>query len=32
MIEFHVTLGMWVRSTWIYGNEEERERTQGTGT
>ena len=24
MIEFHVTLGMWVRSTWIYGNEEER--------
>lgn len=24
MIEFHFILGMWVRSTWIYGNEEER--------
>lgn len=24
MIEFHFTLGMWVRNTWIYGNEEER--------
>lgn len=23
-IEFHFTLGMWVRNTWIYGNEEER--------
>ena len=24
MIEFHFTLGMWIRNTWIYGNEEER--------
>lgn len=24
IIEFHFTLGMWVRNTWIYGNEEER--------
>ncbi len=23
MIEFHFTLGMWIRNTWIYGNEEE---------
>lgn len=23
-IEFHFTLGMWIRNTWIYGNEEER--------
>ena len=26
MIEFHFTLGMWIRNTWIYGNEEERVR------
>ena len=24
MIEFHFSLGMWIRNTWIYGNEEER--------
>jgi len=24
MIEFHFTLGTWIRNTWIYGNEEER--------
>lgn len=24
MIKFHFTLGMWIRNTWIYGNEEER--------
>lgn len=24
MIEFHFTLGMWIRNTWIYGNEEGR--------
>jgi hypothetical protein len=24
IIEVHFTLGMWVRNTWIYGNEEER--------
>lgn len=24
MIEFHFTFGMWIRNTWIYGNEEER--------
>lgn len=24
MIDFHFTLGMWIRNTWIYGNEEER--------
>lgn len=24
MIEFHFTLGMWIRNTWIYGNEGER--------
>lgn len=24
MIEFHFTLGLWIRNTWIYGNEEER--------
>lgn len=24
VIEFHFTLGMWIRNTWIYGNEEER--------
>lgn len=24
MIEFHFTLGMWIRNTWIYGNDEER--------
>ena len=24
MIEFHFTLGMWIRNTCIYGNEEER--------
>ena len=23
-IEFHFSLGMWIRNTWIYGNEEER--------
>jgi len=23
-IEFYFTLGMWIRNTWIYGNEEER--------
>ena len=23
-IKFHFTLGMWIRNTWIYGNEEER--------
>lgn len=22
--EFHFSLGMWIRNTWIYGNEEER--------
>lgn len=27
MIEFHFTLGMWIRNTWIYGNEEERVET-----
>ena len=24
MIEFHFSLGLWIRNTWIYGNEEER--------
>lgn len=24
MIEFHFSLGMWIRNTWIYGNEEGR--------
>ena len=24
MIEFHFSLGMWIRNTWIYGNEEDR--------
>jgi len=24
MIDFHFSLGMWIRNTWIYGNEEER--------
>ena len=24
LIEFHFTLGMWIRNTWFYGNEEER--------
>lgn len=24
LIEFHFSLGMWIRNTWIYGNEEER--------
>ena len=24
MIDSHFTLGMWIRNTWIYGNEEER--------
>ena len=24
MIEFHFSLGMWIRNTWIYGNEKER--------
>ena len=24
MVEFHFSLGMWIRNTWIYGNEEER--------
>ena len=24
MYDFHFTLGMWIRNTWIYGNEEER--------
>lgn len=24
MIEFHFSLGMWIRNTWIYGNEEKR--------
>ena len=24
MIEFHFSLGMWIRNTWIYGNEERR--------
>jgi len=24
MIEFHFTLGMWIRNTWIYGNEDKR--------
>ena len=23
-IEFHFSLGLWIRNTWIYGNEEER--------
>lgn len=23
-IEFHFTLGMWIRNTWIYRNEEDR--------
>ena len=27
MIEFHFTLGMLIRNTWIYGNEEERVET-----
>lgn len=22
--EFHFSLGLWIRNTWIYGNEEER--------
>ena len=24
MIEFHFSLGMWIRNTWIYGNEKDR--------
>lgn len=24
MIELHFTLGLWIRNTWIYGNEGER--------
>lgn len=24
MCEFHFSLGMWIRNTWIYGNEVER--------
>ena len=24
MCEFHFSLGMWIRNTWIYGNEGER--------
>ena len=35
MIEFHFSLGMWIRNTWIYGNEEERSHgdvVMGTGT
>ena len=24
MIKFHFSLGMWIRNTWIYGNEEAR--------
>ena len=24
MIEFHFSLGLWIRNTWIYGNEDER--------
>ena len=24
MLFLHFTLGMWIRNTWIYGNEEER--------
>ena len=24
MIEFHFSLGLWIRNTWIYGNEVER--------
>lgn len=24
MIEFHFSLGLWIRNTWIYGNEGER--------
>ena len=24
MIEFHFSLGLWIRNTWIYGDEEER--------
>ena len=24
MIDFHFTLGMWIRNTWIYGNEKKR--------
>ena len=27
MIEFHFSLGMWIRNTWLYGNEEERVET-----
>jgi len=22
IIEFHFTSGLWIRNTWIYGNEE----------
>ena len=24
MSEFHFSLGMWIRNTWIYANEQER--------
>ena len=24
MIDLHFLLGLWIRNTWIYGNEEER--------
>ena len=24
MKKYYFTLGMWIRNTWIYGNEEER--------
>ena len=24
MFEFHFSLGLWIRNTWIYGNDEER--------
>jgi hypothetical protein len=24
MYDFHFTLGMWIRNTWIYGNDEKR--------
>lgn len=27
MIEFHFSLGLWIRNTWIYGNEEDRVET-----